>query len=179
MNNDLLEHRGYFGSVQYSAEDDCLYGKVEFIDDLVLYDGDSAPAIRTAFQEAVDSYLLTCAERGVDPNTTWKGTFNVRVGTDLHRRAAIAARRRQQSLNDLIKDAVSRFLEQEEGPSLAADAESQLKAIDDVVRERLAQSTAFTVTTLNTIWQAAQPAPEHALHTEKKLSILWHESSKH
>jgi hypothetical protein len=26
--SDLLKHRGYHGSVEYSAEDDCLYGVI-------------------------------------------------------------------------------------------------------------------------------------------------------
>ncbi len=53
MNNDLLEHRGYYGSVQYSAEDDCLIGKVEFIDDLILFNAEDVPSLKAAFVEAV------------------------------------------------------------------------------------------------------------------------------
>lgn len=70
MNNDLMEYRGYFGSVQYSSEDQCLFGRIEHIEDVVLYEGQSLDEIRAAFMQAVDGYLQTCAERGVEPDVT-------------------------------------------------------------------------------------------------------------
>lgn len=106
MKNDLLKYRGYFGSVQYSAEDKCLYGKVEFIDDLVIYEGGSVLEVEEAFRNAVDDYLSTCAESGTKPNVTCKGSFNVRVGEKLHRELAVEALRNQQSLNEFIKTAL-------------------------------------------------------------------------
>ena len=35
--SDLLEHRGYLGSVHYSKEDNVLHGRLEFIRDLVTH----------------------------------------------------------------------------------------------------------------------------------------------
>jgi len=106
VNNDLFEYQGYYGSVQYSKEDDCLYGRIEFIDDLVLYDGKSLPELRAAFEHAVDDYLEQCRLNGQEPNVTCKGSFNVRLGSELHRRAAVAAKQAQQTLNEFVKDAV-------------------------------------------------------------------------
>lgn len=117
MNNDLLEHRGYYGSVQYSAEDDCLIGKVEFIDDLILFNAEDVPSLKAAFVEAVDDYLASCAAEGQQPNTTCRGSFNVRIGVDAHKKAAQFARQRQQSLNDFVKDAVVHFIELASLPS--------------------------------------------------------------
>lgn len=111
MNSDLLEHRGYYGSVQYSAEDDCLIGKVEFIDDLILFNAEDVPSLKVAFIEAVDDYLASCAAEGIQPNTTCRGSFNVRIGVEAHKKAAQFARQRQQSLNDFVKDAVLHFIE--------------------------------------------------------------------
>ena len=176
MNNDLLEHRGYYGSVQFSNEDECLYGKIEFIDDLVLYDGESTSAIRQAFIEAVDSYLATCAERGVEPNTTCKGTFNVRVGTELHKQAAVLARRRQQSLNDLVKDSLISFLALESGAQQGPVADLQMTDFDQLLTERLAVSSAFTITKISEIWQAANNNLETAF-LQDKLKVSWHEKT--
>lgn len=111
MNNDLFEHRGYYGSVQYSAEDECLVGKVEFIDDLILFHAEDVASLKAAFVEAVDDYLHACAADGQQPNTTCRGSFNVRIGVDAHKRAAQLARQRQQSLNDLVKDAVLCYID--------------------------------------------------------------------
>jgi predicted HicB family RNase H-like nuclease len=61
----MLEYKGYFGSVAYSAEDEVLHGRVEFIRDLVTYEGKDAKGIKAAFQEAVDDYLELCEAEGL------------------------------------------------------------------------------------------------------------------
>ncbi|KJU84966.1 HicB family protein [Candidatus Magnetobacterium bavaricum] len=40
------------------------YGRIEAIDDLVTFEGDSVDDLKTAFHEAVDDYLLLCDEVG-------------------------------------------------------------------------------------------------------------------
>ena len=42
-----------------------------------------------AFEEAVDDYLELCKEEGKEPEKPFKASFNVRTGTDLHRKAAL------------------------------------------------------------------------------------------
>jgi len=108
--SDLLKYKDYYGSVAYSAEDHCLVGKVEFIDDLILFDGTTLEALEAAFHDAVDSYLAFCAERGQEPCTTYKGSFNVRIGSELHRQAALAARKRDQTLNEFVKAAIEQMI---------------------------------------------------------------------
>lgn len=108
--NNMLEYRGYYGSVSYSSDDNCLMGKIEFIDDLILFDGVTVPEIEAAFRDAVDSYLKFCADRGKEPSATFKGTFNVRVGSELHRKAAVAAKKNGQTLNDFVKSAIEHVL---------------------------------------------------------------------
>jgi predicted HicB family RNase H-like nuclease len=56
----MLEYKGYLGSVEYSDEDEVLHGRLEFIRDLVTYEGRDAKGIRAAFREAVDDYLELC-----------------------------------------------------------------------------------------------------------------------
>ena len=60
----LLEYKGYLGSVEYSDEDEVLHGRLEFIRDLVTYEGRDAKGIRAAFREAVDDYLELCEAEG-------------------------------------------------------------------------------------------------------------------
>ena len=50
----MLEYKGYLGSVEYSDEDEVLRGRLEFIRDLVTYEGQDAKGIKAAFQDAVD-----------------------------------------------------------------------------------------------------------------------------
>lgn len=105
MSNDL-EYKGYHGSVEYSAEDKRLFGKVLFVDSLLMYDGESIPELEAAFCETVDSYLAFCEETGRSPNKPYSGSFNVRVGSDLHRKAAQAAYKHNMGLNEYVISAL-------------------------------------------------------------------------
>lgn len=101
-----LAHRGYSGSVDVSLDDDCLHGRVQFIDDLITYEGNTIPELRLAFTAAVDRYLEHCEKVKKSPDKPYSGTFNVRVPIDLHRSAAQAAQRAGISLNEFVTDAI-------------------------------------------------------------------------
>ena len=110
----LLEYRGYLGSVEYSDEDEVFHGRLEFIRDLVTYEGTDARGLKQAFHTAVDDYLALCADQGRAPDTPLKGSFNVRPGRELHRRAMLFARSRGLNLNTVVSDALRAYLERKE-----------------------------------------------------------------
>jgi len=111
---DLLEYKGYYGSVHYSDEDETLHGRLEFIRDVVTYESRDAKGLKKAFKEAVEDYLDLCAKQGREPDVALKGSFNVRTGRELHRRAMILARRRDTNLNNVVTEALKTYLEREE-----------------------------------------------------------------
>ena len=104
----LMQYKGYYGSIDASPEDACLYGKLEFIAPLVSYEAETVPALVEAFHAAVDDFLATCEQQGQTPDTPCKGSFNVRVGHELHMQAVIAAREAGVSLNDFARRAIER-----------------------------------------------------------------------
>ena len=108
--SDMLEHRGYLGSVLYSDEDETFHGRLEYIRDLVTYEGSDAASLKNAFQEAVNDYLRLCDEQGRSPNVPLKGSFNIRPRRSLHRAAILRARREGISLNAVVTDALRRML---------------------------------------------------------------------
>ena len=108
--SDMLEHQGYCGSVSYSGDDRIFHGKVAFIRDLVTFEGSDVRSLRKAFVEAVDDYLAACKVRGKKPDHPFKGTFNVRTGSVLHRKAALMAERRGMSLNTVVTEALEKYL---------------------------------------------------------------------
>ena len=79
--------------------------------DDVFFEGTSIEELEHAFHEAVDDYLDYCQENGREPARPFSGRLNVRLDTNLHRRAHIAARRQGISLNTLITEAVSRVVD--------------------------------------------------------------------
>lgn len=81
----ILEYKGYTGSVDVNLEDGLIFGKIECINDLVMYDAVVVSEINGAFIEAVDDYIETCKELGREPNRVFSGSFNTRVGTERHK----------------------------------------------------------------------------------------------
>lgn len=114
MGNTTLSYKDYTGSVEVSLEDNCLHGKILFIVDLITYEGSTVEELFLSFQEAVDDYIAYCEETGKPANKPYSGTFNVRVGQDIHRRAAQEAFEREISLNDYVTRCIQKNLEQNE-----------------------------------------------------------------
>ncbi len=110
----MLEYKGYFGSVECSDEDEVLHGRLEFIRDLVTYEAMDAKGLKAAFHEAVDDYLELCQAEDRKPDVPLKGSFNVRPGHDLHRRAMLYAKRRGMNLNAVVSEALRRYLDRED-----------------------------------------------------------------
>lgn len=64
MMKNYFEHKGYTGTMEFSAEDKVFFGKVHGITDLVTFEGATVNELETAFKEAVDDYLEICRELG-------------------------------------------------------------------------------------------------------------------
>ncbi len=54
---DLIEYKGLIGSLHFDSEDEVFFGKIEGIEDLISFEGQSVKEIKKAFQESVDDYL--------------------------------------------------------------------------------------------------------------------------
>ncbi|MCI0528069.1 MAG: type II toxin-antitoxin system HicB family antitoxin [Nitrospira sp.] len=108
--SDLLEYKGYYGSVQYSREDRVFFGRVEFIKSLISYEGTDVESLEKAFKEAVDDYLEVCRGQGKEPEKSFKGSFSVRTGSTLHRKVALYTKKKGTNLNKLVADALEKYL---------------------------------------------------------------------
>jgi predicted HicB family RNase H-like nuclease len=74
---DTLEYKGYHGSIEYSKEDKCLFGKVlGMTKDLILYEGNTVEELENDFKAAIDSYLEGCEELGIKPQKSYNGVLN-------------------------------------------------------------------------------------------------------
>ena len=108
--SQTLDYKGYNGSVLYSAEDRILHGRIVGIRDAVTYEGKNVSSLEKNFKAAVDEYLKFCVAEGKTPDTPFKGSFNVRLGPDLHKRAALYAEEHDQKLNAVVHDALEKYL---------------------------------------------------------------------
>lgn len=84
-----MEYKGYVGSVEFSQEDELFFGKVQGLRTLISYEGSNATELVNDFHDAVDDYLKLCEDEEKEPEKAYKGSFNVRISPELHKRIAI------------------------------------------------------------------------------------------
>ena len=101
-----LEYKNYMGSIEYSKEDDLLFGKVLGINSLISYEGKTGQELENDFREAIDAYLTDCAQEGIIPEKPFKGSFNVRISPELHQKAALLAMEEKTTLNNLVAESI-------------------------------------------------------------------------
>lgn len=107
---NILEYKEMKGSVEYSPEDDCLFGKILFIDDLILYEGQSLDELKKDFQSAVDDYLEDCKKTAKSIKKKFKGTFNIRISPELHEKVALTAQSKHKSINNVVIEALKKYV---------------------------------------------------------------------
>lgn len=109
--NNMLKYKGFIGSVNYSADDHIFFGKIEGINDLVTFEGSTVEELENAFHDMVNMHIEDCRHEGKPVEKSYKGSFNVRISSDLHKKAVLTAKSRGITLNQLVKQAVKRELE--------------------------------------------------------------------
>lgn len=109
---DVLLYKEFIGTVHFSSEDDVFYGKIEGIEDLVTFEGKSVSELKESFIEAVNDYIELCKKADKKPFKSFKGTFNVRLSPELHKKAFKIAAIEGISLNQFVQKAIEHELNQ-------------------------------------------------------------------
>lgn len=105
---NTLNYKGYIGSVSFSEKDNVFFGKIEGINGLVNFEGESVKELTDAFHEAVDDYVAYCEEAGIEPHKSYSGTLNIRLTPEIHSHIAAIAKQKGISINAFIKSAVEK-----------------------------------------------------------------------
>jgi len=107
---NTMSYKKYYGSVEFSYNDNVFYGKIIGINDRITYEGDNIKFLRQNFKEAVDDYLEICSQLGKTPEKTYKGTFNVRIAPKLHRQLALYSASTGKTLNATVEEAIRKYI---------------------------------------------------------------------
>jgi predicted HicB family RNase H-like nuclease len=107
---DIIKYKDHIGSVRFSSEDNVFFGKIEGIDDLVTFEGKSVDELVSAFHEAVEDYSDLCEKAGKSIQKSYKGSFNIRIDPDLHKKASLLSTNLGLSLNQLVEEAIQKYL---------------------------------------------------------------------
>jgi len=108
-----MEYKDYYAKIEYSSEDDIFFGSIIGIDDSISFEGNSISELKKVFHEAVDDYLDMCRKMGKEPQKYYKGSFNVRISPEIHRKADLLARSKKMSLNKFVENAINEKTKQE------------------------------------------------------------------
>lgn len=109
---DVIKYKDHLGSVHFNSEDRVFYGKIEGIDDLVSFEGQSVDELISAFHEAVEDYVTLCRETDKPLQKSYKGSFNVRIDPELHKKAALLSSSIGLSLNQIVESAIKKYIEE-------------------------------------------------------------------
>jgi predicted HicB family RNase H-like nuclease len=98
----MIEYKGYTGAIEFDPELRLFTGHVIDLRDEIYFEGDSVESLEASMRRAVDHYLSVCEQRGEDPERPFSGKLNLRLGSDLHRTATLAAAQEGESLNSWL-----------------------------------------------------------------------------
>ncbi len=107
----VMEYKGFCTKIDFDADAKLLHGKIEGINNLVIFECEDASQIEAEFHNAVDDYLAFCEEVGKQPEKEYCGLFNVRIKPELHRRIAAEAVKHNITMNALVEQAIRSYVE--------------------------------------------------------------------
>lgn len=108
--SNILEYKGYHTKVEFDLDTLSLYGKIEGINDLIIFEADDLSKVEQEFHDAVDDYLSFCEEVGKEPEKEYKGSFNIRISPELHKKIAFIAFKSGESLNKAVEKAIMSYV---------------------------------------------------------------------
>ena len=112
--NSMLEYKGFHASVEYDAEDNIFVGEVFGITDSLNFHGTSVTELKEMFEQCIDNYLELCEKIGKNPDKEFKGTFNIRIPPEMHKKAALEAAKQKITLNQYVMRAINQSFESKE-----------------------------------------------------------------
>lgn len=105
-----LSYKGYHGSIEFSLNDNILFGQVININSLISYEGTTLDELKKDFKNAIDEYLKMCKEHNETPEKAYTGTFTVRLNPEIHQKLALYANEHNESLSTCVKRAITQML---------------------------------------------------------------------
>jgi len=105
---NVLHYKNYTGVFDFIPDDDAFHGHVVGLRDVVHFSGRSLDELQKSLAHGVEDYLAMCVEEGVSPEKPLSGKIGLRLGPELHCRAATAAKAAGKSLNSWIAEAIDK-----------------------------------------------------------------------
>lgn len=106
---DLLSYKNFKGTVEYSEDDKCLYGRIVGIPDTIIYGGGDLDELIAQFKQSVSTYISDCKRLQKPVKKSYSGHFTIRIRPKTHERLDLLAHSKGTSVSKVIEEAVSEF----------------------------------------------------------------------
>lgn len=110
MKNNMFSYKGYYATVEFDAETLMLRGTIHGLRNRVTFESEDVAHVETAFHKTLDDYLESCRETGKDPEKQYKGSLNIRISPELHKKMIILAACEGVSLNTMVEKAMQVYV---------------------------------------------------------------------
>lgn len=99
-----MNYKGYTGKAELDEDSDILHGRVQNIESIVTFEGDSIEEINQAFRDSVDDYLQWCEELGQAPEEPLSGYLCLDMAPEEQQQLARIAAKEGKTLDEWAKD---------------------------------------------------------------------------
>jgi len=107
-----MSYKGYTATMVFDPLDKVIVGRVQDIDDIISFHGESVAEFELNFHAAVDDYLAASAALGSSPEKPASGKLMLRIAPEVHAAALKAAARSGTSLNKWAEAAIGKAARQ-------------------------------------------------------------------
>ena len=109
---DKLKYKGYLGTIQFSENDNCFYGKVLGMQRAcITYEGENASELLDDFKGAIDMYLEHCQRKEIKPEEPYNDLLNIHLPSDTHIKAVMYAENHGTSIDAFVGDLIEKHFE--------------------------------------------------------------------
>jgi predicted HicB family RNase H-like nuclease len=105
---NFMSYKGYTTSMIFDVEDKIIVGRVQDIDDIISFHGESVSEFESNFHAAIEDYLAASKQLGSTPEKPASGKVMLRIAPEIHAAALKAAARSGTSLNKWAEGALGK-----------------------------------------------------------------------
>lgn len=102
---NAMKYKGYIAQIEYSEEDEELFGTVVNISrDRICFGGKTVAELKKNMEEAIEGHIQNCKALNIEPEKPYSGRITLRTTPEEHALLVEAAiRAKTRSLNEWMK----------------------------------------------------------------------------
>ena len=105
---NFMTYKGYTASMVFDVVDKIIVGRVQDVDDIISFHGESVAEFESNFHSTIDDYLAASEALGSAPEKPASGKVMLRIAPEVHAAAIKAAARSGTSLNKWAESALGK-----------------------------------------------------------------------